>query len=168
MSYQPYPTSGPDGNVVQQHVPPPSTVRMAVLLMYIGGGISAVGLVFTLALSGRIKAAVGRAVRSVKTSKPLTASQVHSLESAYIVIVVVVLLVAIALWVWMAWANGRGRGWARVVASAFFGLNTLWLVFSGSRTVTTAIFVGLGWLVGLAALICLWRRQTSQYIAQSQ
>jgi hypothetical protein len=171
MSYQPYPTGDGGSNIVQQQqVPQPSAVRVAVLLMYIGAGISAVGLVITLALSSRIKASVGRAVRNVRnarTAKHLTATQIHALENAYVVIVIVVLLIAIGLWLWMAWANGRGRGWARVVSSVFFGLNTLWLIFGGSRTVTTAIFVGLGWLVGLAALVFLWRRETTQFIAQS-
>jgi hypothetical protein len=170
MTYQPYPTSGGGSNVAQQ-APQPQTVRAAVILMYIGAGLSAVGIVITLALSGRIKAAVGNAarnVRSTRTHRPLTASQLHTLENAYVVIVVVVLLVAIGLWLWMAWANGRGKSWARIVASVFFGFNTLWLIFSGSRTVTTAIFIGLGWLAGLGALVFLWRRETSRFITQSQ
>lgn len=169
MTYQPYPTTGGGSNMVQQ-APQPQTVRVAVILMYVGAGLSALGLVITLALSGRIKAAVGRAARNVqtRTHKSLTAADIHAVENAYVVIVVVVLLVAIALWLWMAWANGRGRGWARVVASVLFGLNTLWLIFSGSRTVTTAILIGLGWLAGLGALVFLWRRETTQYIAQSQ
>jgi hypothetical protein len=50
----------------------------------------------------------------------------------------------------------------------FFGLNTLWLVFSVGRTGGPAIFIGVGWLVGLVAMIFLWRRDTTQYIAQSQ
>lgn len=170
MTYQPYPSTGGGSNMVQQ-TPQPQTVRVAVLLMYIGAGLSAVGLVITLALGGRIKSAVGGAlknVRNARTHRLLTVSQIHAFENAYIVIVVVVLLVAIALWLWMAWANGRGKGWARIVASVFFGLNTLWLIFGGSRAVATAIFIGLGWLTGLGALVFLWRRETSQYIAQSR
>jgi hypothetical protein len=48
----------------------------------------------------------------------------------------------------------------------FFGLDTLALIFNGSRTATTLIFAALGWLVGLGALIFLWRRDTTQYIQQ--
>ncbi|MGH3302961.1 MAG: hypothetical protein ACRDOK_15000 [Streptosporangiaceae bacterium] len=167
MTYQPYPTGAGSSNIGQQG-PRPSSVRTAVILMYVGAGLSALALIGDLALSGRIKAAVGSAERRARTAKPLTATQIHAVENAYILIIVVVLLVAIGMWVWMAWANGRGRGWARILSSVFFGLNTILLVFFGSRTLTTAVFVGLGWLAGLAALIFLWRRDTTQYIAQSQ
>lgn len=170
MTYQPYPTGGGSTNMVQQgpQGPRPSSVRTAVVLMYVGAGLSALGLIGTLAFSGRIRNAVGRAARKARTTKPLTATQIHALENAYIVIVVVVLLVALGLWLWMAWANGRGRSWARIVSSVFFGLNTIWLVFFGTRTTASLVLIGLGWLVGLAALIFLWRRDTTQYIAQSQ
>jgi hypothetical protein len=171
MTYQPYPTTGgsSSSNIVPQ-APQPQTVRMAVILMYVGAGVSAVGLIATLALSGRIKSAVARALRTVRNPRThhlMTASQMHAFESAYVVIVAGVLLVSIALWLWMAWANGRGKSWARIVSSVFFALDTLWLVFGGSRAVATAIFIGLGWLAGLGALVFLWRRDTSQYIAQS-
>ncbi len=166
MTYQPYPAGG-GSNVVQQ-APQPTSVRAAVILMYVGAGLSALALIGTLVLSGRIKSAVGRAARRARTTPPLTAAQIHAVENAYLVILVVVLLVAIGLWVWMAWANNRGKGWARIVSSVFFGLNTIWLVFSASRTTTTLVFIGLGWLIGLAVLILLWRRETTQYIAQSQ
>jgi hypothetical protein len=169
MTYQPYPTGGGSKIVHQAQQPPqPPSVRTAVILMYVGAGLSALALIGTLVLSGRIKAAVGRALRNARTSKPLTAADIHAAETFYITLVIVILLIAIGLWLWMAWANGRGKGWARIVSSVLFGLNTIWLIFSGARTVTTLVFIGLGWLVGLAALIFLWRKDTSQYIAQSQ
>jgi hypothetical protein len=168
MTYQPYPTGGGSNVVQQQQGPRPQSVRTAVILMYVGAGLSALSLIGSLALSGRIKNAVGKALRDAKTSKPLTASQIHNAENIYFVFVVLVLVVAIALWVWMAWANGRGRGWARILASVLFGLDTILLIFSGARTATTLALTGLEWLVGLAAIIFLWRRDTTQYIAQSQ
>jgi hypothetical protein len=169
MTYQPYPTGG-GSNIVQQgpQPPQPPSVRTAVILMYVGAGLSALALIGTLVLSGRIKSAVGRALRHARTAKPLTAANIHAAETFYVVLVIVILLIAIGLWLWMAWANGRGRSWARIVSSVLFGLDTIWLIFSGARTVTTLIFIGLGWLVGLAALIFLWRKDTSQYIAQSR
>jgi hypothetical protein len=165
-NYEPYPAGGGSNTAPQPSQP--TSVRTAVILMYVGAGLSALALIGSLALSGRIKNAVERAARNARTSKPLTASQIHAVANAYIIVVVVVLVVAIGLWLWMAWANGRGRGWARIVASVLFGLDTLWLIFSGARTATTLVFIGLGWLAGLAALIFLWRRDTTQYIAQSK
>jgi len=176
MTYQPYPTGGSSpqpyppggGSNLAQRPPQPQSVRIAVILMYAGAALSAISLVITLALSGRIKSAVGTAARKVRTTKPLTGAQIHSLENFYLVLIVVILLISVALWLWMAWANGHGRGWARILSSVFFGLNTIWLVLSVGRTGGPAIFFGLGWLIGLATIIFLWRRDTTQYIAQSQ
>jgi hypothetical protein len=168
MTYQPYPTGGGSNVVQPQQGPQPQSVRTAVILMYVGAGLSALSLIGSLALSGRIKNAVGKALRNAKTSKPLTASQIHSAENIYFVFVVLVLVVAVAFWLWMAYANGRGRGWARILASVFFGLDTILLIFSGSRTAATLALTGLEWLVGLAAIIFLWRRDTTAYIAQSK
>lgn len=176
MTYQPYPGGGGSnqpypaggGSNLAERPPQPQSVRIAVILMYAGAALSAISLILIVALSGRIKSAIGTAVRKVKTTKPLTLSQIHSIENFYLVAIIVVLLIAIGLWLWMAWANGRGKGWARIVSSVFFGFNTLWLVVSVGRTGGPAIFVGIGWLIGLAALIFLWRPDTTQYIAQSQ
>ncbi len=169
MTYQPYPTGG-GSNIVQQQGPQPQSVRTAVILMYVGAGLSAVSLIATLALSHRIKNAVGKALRNarIRTGKPLTLAQIHTAENLYLAFAIAVLVIAVLLWVWMAWANGRGKGWARVLASVFFGLNTILLIFSGARTSTTLVFTGIEWLVGLAALIFLWRRDTTEYIAQSR
>ena len=176
MTYQPYPSGGGGnmqypgggGSNLAGRPPQPQSVRVAVILMYAGAAVSAISLIVSLALSGRIKSAVGTAAQKVKTSKPLTVAQIHAIENFYVVLIVVILLVSIGLWVWMAWANGRGKGWARILSSVFFGFNTLWLAVSVGRTGGPAIFIGIGWLIGLAALIFLWRRDTTQYIAQSQ
>ena len=70
----------------------------------------------------------------------------------------------------MAWANGRGRNWARIVAAILFGLNTLGLLSAVARPNAsgTKIFDGLGWLVGLGATYYLWRKDSSEYFAQSR
>jgi hypothetical protein len=171
MTYQPYPTGG-GSNIVQQGPagPKPTSVRTAVILMYVGGGLSALSLILTLVISGRIKSAVGTALRKAdnRTGRVLTAAQIHTDENIYFVFVVVVLLIAIGLWVWMAWANGRGKGWARVLSSVFFGLDTILLLVSITRTGGSVLYTALGWLVGLVAIIFLWQKDTTQYIARSQ
>jgi hypothetical protein len=172
MTYQPYPTGGGSSNIVQQGPagPQPRSVRTAVILMYVGAALSALSLILTLAISSRIKSAVGTALRKAetRTGRVLTATQIRTDENFYLVFVIVVLLIAIGLWVWMAWANGRGKGWARIVSSVFFGIDTILLFLSVSRAGTSVIYTALGWLVGLAAIIFLWRRETTEYIAQSQ
>lgn len=166
MSLQPYPATGP-GQVTG---PPdrPRSVRIAVILMYAGAALSAVSAVVTLALSGQIRSAVGTAARSVKTARPLTAAQISSLENFYVFVIVAVLVIAVALWLWMARANSHGRGWARITASVLLALNTISLVYTVGRTSGPAVFFGLGWLIGVAAVIFLWRRESSEFIARSK
>jgi ABC-type transport system involved in cytochrome bd biosynthesis fused ATPase/permease subunit len=169
MTYQPYPT-GSAGNVVPQPGPQPSSVLNAVRLMYAGAALGVLGVIFTLAFSGRIKSAVGTAARKANVTRKsegksqLSASQIHSLETFTIEFLVAVLVIGVLLWVWMAWANGKGSGWARIVATVLFVLNTLYLVFVASRAGITAIFVGLSWVIGLVTIILLWRRESTEYI----
>lgn len=173
MTYQPYPT-GPAGNAMPQRGPQPQTVVNAVRLMFAGAALGVLALIFTLAFSGRIKSAVGKAAvkanatlaREHKTT--LTAAQIRSLESGTVAVLVIVLIVGVLLWVWMAWANGKGAGWARIVATVLFVLNTLYLVFVASHAAITAIFVGLSWIIGLVVIVMLWRKETSAYIAGSR
>jgi phosphoglycerol transferase MdoB-like AlkP superfamily enzyme len=175
MSYQPYPTGGSyqpypgGGGQMAERPPQPSSVRTAVWLMYGGAALSAISAILVLALSSRIRSAIRTALLKANVTlrkqgkTPLTATQIHSAESVFIGIIVVILLVSIILWVWMAWANGRGRPWARIVASVLFALNTIFLFLGISRAGTSTLFTGLGWLLGLGAIILLWRRESSAY-----
>ena len=175
MSYQPYPSGGAPqpypagGNQLGQSPEQPKSVRNAVWLMRGGAVLSAISAILILALSSTIRTAEGKALRNGNKTlisqgkKPLTLAQIHSVENVTIGIFVFVLLVGVGLWVWMAWANGRGRSWARIVASVLFGLNTIYLVLSVSRAGLSVIFVGLGWLLGLGAIVLLWRRESSYY-----
>jgi hypothetical protein len=178
MSYQPYPSGGgyqpypAGGNQLGQRPEQPTSVRNAVWLMYGGAVLSAISAILVLALSSSIRNAEGKALRNGNQTlrnegkKVLTAAQIHSVESVTIGIIVFVLLVGVALWVWMAWANGRGRNWARIMASVLFALNTIYLALSVSRAGFSVIFVGLGWLLGLGAIVLLWRKESSYYFQQ--
>lgn len=168
MTFQPYPAGSAGQQQPAGQAGRPQPVRVAVILMYAGAALSAVSAFAVLALSGRIKSAVATSVHNAKTARPLTAAQLHSLESFYVILITAVLLIAAALWVWMAVANGRGRGWARVMASVLFGISTVWLVLTAGRSGPTVIFTAIGWLIGLAATIFLWRRETTGYIARSR
>lgn len=175
MSYQPYPTGGAQpypasgGTQMAQRPPQPSSVRIAMWLMYAGGALSALSAILILALGSRIKSDVDNALiknnatLASEGKKTLTLSQIHSVATAYVVIIVVVLVIAVALWVWMAWANGKGKPWARIVASVLFGLNTVFLIIGVTRAGTSTLFTGLGWLIGLAAIIMIWQRASSAY-----
>jgi hypothetical protein len=164
MSYQPYPTSGFDQAPQQRPEAPPS-IRMAVRLMYGGAVLSAVSFIVGLATVGSLRQAIIKA-----SNKTLTTSQIHTAEVAGVSVIVVLGLIGVGLWLWMAWANGRGRSWARVIASILFGFNTLGLLSTVIRpaAIGTKIFDVLVWLVGLGAIVYLWRPDASEYYARSK
>jgi hypothetical protein len=164
MSYEPYPTSGFD-QLPQERRPAPSSIQTAVKLMYAGAALSALSFIIGLATLGSLKQAI------IKASKtPLTATQLHTAQVVGIVTIVILGLIGIALWIWMARANGAGKSWARIVSAVLFGLNTLGLVSAVARpaAVGTKIFELLGWVAGLGATIYLWRKDSSEYFAQSR
>jgi hypothetical protein len=138
--------------------------------MWAGGALALIGLIITLSFSGKIKTAVtNAAIKANNTNRAdgktvLTTSQIHSLANATVLILAIVGIIGVLLWVWMAWANNRGRGWARIVATVLFALNTISLVFEVGRASVSIIPIALGWLVGLGAIVLLWRRETSAYI----
>jgi len=171
MSYQPYPSGGAyqpysaGSGQLGQRPEQPTSVRNAVWLMYGGAALSAISAILVLALSSAIRTAEGKALVNARKQNgtPLTAAEIHSVENVTIAVLVVVLLIGVGLWVWMAWANGRGRNWARIMSSVLFGLNTIYLVLSVSRAGLSVIFIGLSWLLGLGAIILLWRRESAPY-----
>ena len=140
---------------------PPPPVRTAVLLMYAGAALSAVSLIVSV-LSLH---AIERVIRNA--SSTLTAQQVHNDAIVAVTIAVVESLIAIGLWLLMAWGNKNGQSWARIIATVLFGLNTLFLLLSFVRaTVSLSLaFSVLVWLIGLGAIVLLWRKESSQYFA---
>jgi hypothetical protein len=173
MTYQPYP--GGSGNnqpaAVAGRPPKPPALRNAVRLMWAGAALAVIGVITTLAFSSKIRSAVTKAAVKANATRRsdgktvLTTSQIHTLASITIAILVVVGVIAVVLWAWMAWANNKGSSWARIVATVLFALNTISLLFDLRRASITIIFVALGWLAGLGALVLLWRKETTAYIS---
>jgi hypothetical protein len=71
----------------------------------------------------------------------------------------------VALWLWMARKNGQGKNWARILSTVLFALATLDLfgVVSQPKTVLGLIFPVLTWLVGLGAIVFLWRKESTEF-----
>ena len=171
MTYQPYPTGGGANQMgVGERPPQPKTLRNAVRLMLAGAALALIGVIITLVFSGKIKtSATNLAISANRTAArehktQLTAAQIHSLANAFVDFYVIALVISLLLWVLMAWANNRGSNWARIVGTILFGLNTLLLIFDVGRVSIVLIFIALGWLIGLGAIVLLWNRQTTQYI----
>ncbi len=155
--YQPYPSSGKP--VEPERPPAPPSVLQAVKLMYAGAAVSTVSLFISLVDIGGTKDAIKKARPS------LTATQVNQLNTFIITLAVVSGVLGVALWLWMARANSQGRNWARIVSTVLFGLATLDLfgVLSQPKTALGLVFPVLTWLVGLGAVILLWRRESTDF-----
>jgi len=155
--YQPYPSSGKP--VEPERPPAPPSVLQAVKLMYAGAAVSTVSLFISLVDIGGTKDAIKRA------RPTLTATQVNQLNTFIITLAIVSGVLGVALWLWMARANSQGRNWARVVSTVLFGLATLDLfgVLSQPKTALGLVFPALTWLVGLGAIVLLWRRESTDF-----
>jgi hypothetical protein len=155
--YQRYPSSG--HTVETERPPAPATVLNAVKLMYTGAAVSTVSLIVSLVSISGTKSAIRKA------RPTLTTAQVNQLNTFIITLAIISGLVGIALWLWMARANGQGRNWARIVSTVLFFLATLDLVgvISQPKTILGLIFPVLTWIVGLAAVVLLWRRSSTAY-----
>jgi hypothetical protein len=155
--HQPYPST--DRPVEPDEPPAPQSVLNAVKLMYAGAAISAVSLIISLATIGGTK----DAIRKAKPS--LTATQVNQLNTFIIALAVVSGVIGVALWLWMARKNGEGKSWARILSTVLFGLATVDLfgVVSQPKTVLGLVFPVLTWLIGLGAVVFLWRRESTEF-----
>ena len=82
-------------------------------------------------------------------------------------------LAQVALWLWMAWKTETGRAWARILSTVFYGLLcvqpiiglALFAISKGAGHPAVVIILLVQWGVGLAALIQLWRRESSDFFA---
>jgi hypothetical protein len=81
---------------------------------------------------------------------------------------IIVGLLESGLWLWMAWKTRAGRNWARITSTVFFGLFSVPFVLGLFKlpAVPSGVVI-VEWAVGLAALILLWQRESSQFFARA-
>jgi hypothetical protein len=137
----------------------PASVLTAVKLMYAGAALSVINIVIALTQKDAIRKAI------VTKNPNLTQSQIDVGVNVGLAGGIIFGLLGVGLWLWMAAANKKGYSWARVVSSVLFGINTLGLLYVMFAT-GTAIQKVVGvliWLVGLGAVVFLWRSDSSAY-----
>jgi hypothetical protein len=158
--YQPYPGGG---SQVPETAPPaaaPTSVVRAVQVMYVGAAASVIGIIIALLDRHAIRTALAN------HNHKLTTSQLNTDYHAALGIAIVGGLIGVGLWIWMAFMCEAGRSWARIVSTVFFGIETLNLALGSASTGSggaTRIYGILIWLIGLAAIIFLWQRPSSEF-----
>jgi hypothetical protein len=126
------------------------------MLMYVGAGLEALGLTVDLIIGSRAYHSGSGVVGSA---------------------------VGVVLWLWMASANRAGRRWARITSTVFFGIDCLFMLLllavlrtllhlaedlggSVPTIVMVAVLAGLcSWVLNLATIVLLWRKESSAYYA---
>jgi len=157
MSYQPYP-GGTQMPEPATRPPVPQSITRAVQLMYAGAAASLIGIIIALTTLSSIKSQI------ISRNPSLTATQVNNAEHVAIGILIASGLIGAALWLWMAQSSKAGKNWARIVSTVLFAIDTL-SVLAGAVTSAgpARIFSILVWLIGLGAIILLWRRSSTEY-----
>ena len=156
--YQPYPTGAQ--LPAHQRPPVPPSVANAVKVMYAGALTSLIGIVFDIVTVGATKTAIE------KKSPNLTASQVTSLQHVLIISFVIEGVIGAAVWIVLARLCQAGKNGARITGTALFGLatlDTLVGVAVAPLAGLVRIWALIVWLVGLTAVVLLWRRSSSAF-----
>ena len=141
----------------------PASVRTAVRMMYAGATVSLVSVIVSLAAINQIKTAF-------EARHPLAQDAAQGAASLAAAAVIISGAVGIGLWLKLASASRKGRSWARTAGTILFGLDTLGLLGTLGRAGIPAVktFGVLIWLIGLMAVISLWRRPSSDYFAAAR
>ena len=157
--YQPYPGGAQVPEPSDRPPAPPSIVR-AVQVMYAGAAASLIGIIINMTTLSSTKSEI------IRLHPKLTATQVANAEHVAIGLFIVSGLLGAGLWIWVAQMSKAGKNWARIVGTVLFAIDTI-SVFAGAATVpgggATRIYSILVWLIGLAAVILLWQRASSDY-----
>jgi hypothetical protein len=168
--YGAYPTS-PGGQPPQRQAPPaqPSSIALAVKLMYAGAILSVLSLIYSFTTMGDFKDDLADQMR--RDDPGVSQSTIDAAYSVGIAFAIIFGLLGALLWVWMAWKNGQGRGWARVVATVLAGLNLVGLLFtaaaSNSEPVTLISSV-VSVLLAVVILVLLWKKESTEFYAAAE
>jgi uncharacterized membrane protein len=138
----------------------PQSVLRAVRVMYVGLAANLIGIVVDMTTLSATRSEI------LKQNPGYTQAQLNNAEHLQIGLFIAGGLIGAALWLWMAQSCRAGKGWARVVSTVFFGIETLSVlagataVQSGGLTRTYGFVV---WVIGLIAVVLLWQRSSSAY-----
>jgi hypothetical protein len=142
-----------------QRPPAPASVLNAVKIMYVGAATSILGIAIDIATINTTKRALAR------RSPNMTASQLSSAQHVLVVAFIIGGLIGAAAWIFIARACQRGQNWARITGTVLFAIATIDSLIGLTTPIAggVKIWAVLVWLVGLAAIVFLWRRSSTAY-----
>jgi hypothetical protein len=138
--------------------PVPESVRNAVRLMHAGAAYAAVYAIGVIVVASAI---------IKKNTTATTTGSGHTTVAGVAALTVVLSLIEIAVWIGLAQACRSGKNWARVTGTVLFGLNTIGflgvLANAHPGIGLTKVLTGIGWLIGLGAVVFLWQRPSGAF-----
>ncbi len=142
-----------------QRPDPPASLRQAVKVMYVGALLGAIHAVIYVVTAGAQQSAIARRYPH------LTPHHLATLTHIAVTTGAVLAVIAAILFVWIARLCLKGRNGARITGTVLFAFAVIAAAYDFISPVTTLnrIFVVLGALVGLTAVILLWQRRSSAY-----
>jgi hypothetical protein len=158
--YQRFPGDAAQSGEPSRPTSAPQSVLRAVRVMYVGLAASLIGIIVDMTTLSSTRSAI------LKRNPSYTATQLNNAEHLQIGLFIAGGIIGAALWLWMAQSCRAGKGWARVVSSVFFGIDTV-SVLVGVAGVAggglSRVYGLIVWVIGLVAIILLWRRSSSDY-----
>jgi hypothetical protein len=128
--------------------------------MYVGLAASLLGILVDMTTLSATRSEI------IKQNPKFTTTQVNNAEHLEIGLFIAGGLIGAALWLWMAQSCRAGKGWARVVSTVLFGIDTL-SVLAGAAGAQggglTRIYGFVVWAIGGIAIFLLWQRSSSDY-----
>ena len=155
--YQPYPQDTQIPETRRRTAP--ASVLNAVRVMYVGAAASILGIVIDVLTVGATKRAIEN------RSHHLTTSQINSSQHVLVIAFIIGGLIGAAVWFFLARSCRGGQNWARITGTALFALATVDTLVGLSAPIagTVKIWAILVWLVGLTAVVFLWRRSSTAF-----
>jgi hypothetical protein len=143
----------------------PSSVRLAVRLMWAGAALTVLSLVVTLASLGTAKEDIEERLR--RDDPSVSQSTIDAAFAIGVGSALVVSVIGVGTWLWMAWKNGQGRSWARVVATVLAGFNVLFapLVFVQDTPSVSRVFSIVNVVLAIVILVLIWRKDATEFYA---
>jgi hypothetical protein len=137
---------------------PPSSILNAVKLMFVGAGLSALGVIVALFTIDSTREQI------VEDNPEFTSGEIDTAVNVGIAIAVIIGLIGVGLWIWMALTNQRGLSWARIVATVLGGLNVLFSLIGLISTSGLAIVLSVVNIALAGSIIwLLFRQESSQF-----